>query len=73
MAALPPIERALAILTSPAATFALMAALVWAPATGFPTWPAVARGHIGSSLVITVALGFGVFLFCRAFGAARAG
>jgi hypothetical protein len=71
--ALPSIERALAILTSPAETFTLMAALVWAPATGFPTWPALARGRFGSSLVITVAVGFSVFVFCRALGAARAG
>lgn len=47
--------------TSPAARAALLAAAAWAPVTGFPTWPALARGRVGSTLAISV--GVGVFIF----------
>jgi len=43
-------------LTSPAAAFALAMALLWAPVTGFPTWPALARGRLASTAVITLAV-----------------
>lgn len=46
---------------SPAACAALLAAAAWAPATGFPTWPALARGRVGSTLATSV--GVGVFIF----------
>jgi hypothetical protein len=64
-------EGALSILTSRAAGLGLLAAALWAPATGFPTWPALARGRFGSTLGVTVVVGFGVFTLARAFGAAR--
>ena len=66
-------ERALSILASPAAAFGLVAALAWAPATGFPTWPAFARGRVGSSLGISLAVGLFVFGLTRAVGAAAGG
>ena len=66
-------ERALSILASPAAALGLAAALAWAPATGFPTWPALARGRLGSSLGISLAVGLFVFGFARAVGAAAGG
>ena len=49
-------ERALAAIGSPAAVGALAAALAWAPATGFPTWPALARGRFASTALITAAV-----------------
>jgi|GEM_PF-5345769 len=66
-------ERALAVIDTPAALAGWIAALVWAPATGFPTWPAAARGRLGSTLVISVAVGLCVFLFVRRLGAALGG
>lgn len=56
-------------LTSPAAAFALAMALVWAPVTGFPTWPALARGRLASTAVITLA----VASFAYALAAEAAG
>ena len=49
MATFPSTEWAAAILSSPPALAGLAAALLWAPATGFPTWPALARGRVGST------------------------
>ena len=56
-------------LTSPAAAFALAMALLWAPVTGFPTWPALARGRLASTAVITLA----VASFAYALAAEAAG
>ncbi len=56
-------------LTSPAAAFALAMALLWAPVTGFPTWPALARGRLASTAVITgAAAGFAYALAAEAAG-----
>ena len=49
-------DQAESLLASPAAAAALFAALVWAPATGFPTWPAMARGRYASTLAISAAV-----------------
>ena len=49
-------EQAETLLTSPAAAAALFAALLWAPATGFPTWPAMARGRYASTVAISAAM-----------------
>jgi hypothetical protein len=62
-------SRALSVLTSPAAGFGVLAALVWAPATGFPTWPAVARGRLGCSAAISLIVGLFVYLLAGALGA----
>ena len=57
-------------LTSPAAAFALAMALLWAPVTGFPTWPALARGRLASTAVITLAVAsFAYALAAEAAGA----
>jgi len=48
-------EPLLSSLASPAAGAAVLAAVAWAPATGFPTWPALARGRLGSTLSVAVA------------------
>ena len=56
-------------LTSPAAAFALAMALLWAPVTGFPTWPALSRGRLASTAVITLA----VASFAYALAAEAAG
>jgi hypothetical protein len=44
-------------------------ALLWAPVTGFPTWPALARGRLASTAVITLA----VASFAYALAAEAAG
>ena len=50
-------------LTSPAGAIALAAALVWAPLTGFPTWPALARGRLASTVALTGAFASCAFAF----------
>jgi hypothetical protein len=42
-------------LTSAAAAFAPAMALLWAPVTGVPTWPALAGGRLASTAVIALA------------------
>jgi hypothetical protein len=44
-------------------------ALLWAPVTGFPTWPALSRGRLASTAVITLA----VASFAYALAAEAAG
>lgn len=66
-------ERALAVIDSPAALAGWIAALMWAPATGFPTWPAVTRARLGSTVVISAAVGLCVFLLVERLGAVLGG
>jgi len=49
-------DQAETLLASPAAAAALFAALAWAPATGFPTWSAMARGRYASTVAISAAV-----------------
>jgi hypothetical protein len=55
------VPGSLALLASPAGAAALCAALLWPAATGFPTWPALARGRLASTLGVSVAVGVVVF------------
>jgi hypothetical protein len=66
-------ERAPAILTSPPALAGLPAALILAPATGFPTWPALARGRWGSTVGVSLAVGLFVFAAVQGLTAPMAG
>jgi hypothetical protein len=66
-------EGGLADLTSPAAAFGLCAAALWGPATGYPTWPALARGRLGSTDAVSLAVGVLVFTFARRLAAPAAG
>ena len=66
-------DRMADALASPAGVAGLVAALAWAPATGFPTWPSLARGRLGSTVVISLAVGVLVFLFARRLAAPLAG
>ena len=66
-------ERALTVITSPAAAAALAAAALWGPATGHPTWPALSRGRLASTLAISFAVGWFVFNLVRRAGALAAG
>ena len=50
-------------LSSPAGAIAMAAALVWAPLTGFPTWPALARGRLGSTAAVTASVASFAFAF----------
>ena len=64
--------RALTVMGSPAAVAALAAAL-WGPATGHPTWRAASRGRSALSFAIRLAVGWVVFLQVRRPGALAAG
>jgi hypothetical protein len=66
-------NQAVAILSSPPALAALAAALLWAPATGFPTWPALARGRVGSTAGVSFAVGLFVFAAVQRLTAPAAG
>ena len=54
-------DRAVALLASPAGVAALLAAVAWSPMTGFPTWPALSRGRYASTA--TMSLGVAMFVF----------
>ena len=60
-------------LASPAGVAGVIAALAWAPATGFPTWPSLARGRLASTMAISLAVGVLVFLFARRLAALAVG
>jgi hypothetical protein len=66
-------ERVQALLSSPAVLASVLAALIWAPATGFPTWPAVARGRWGSTVGLSLAVGLFVFAAAQGVTAPTAG
>jgi hypothetical protein len=51
------------VLASPAGVIALAAAVVWAPLTGFPTWPALARGRLAGTIALTGAVASCAFAF----------
>jgi hypothetical protein len=48
-------------LSSPAGVLGVCAAMLWAPAVGNPTWPALARGRWGVTLAISIAVGVAAF------------
>jgi hypothetical protein len=50
-------------LTTPAGAIAFAAALVWAPLTGFPTWPALARGRLAGAVALTGAVASFAFAY----------
>jgi len=64
---------ALDVLTSPAAVAALATALALPAVTGFPTWPALARGRLASTVCPSAAAGAAVFLFVSRLTASAAG
>ena len=51
----------LALLASPAGLAALCAALMWPAVTGFPTWAALSRGRMASTVGVSVVVGLFVF------------
>jgi len=53
------------LITSPAAIAALIAALVWAPLTGFPTLASLSRARFGSTILITIAVAAAAFVLAR--------
>ena len=61
------------LIASPAAMAGLAAAALWAPATGYPTWPAASRGRMASTVAISVSVGWIVFLLVRRAGALASG
>lgn len=64
---------ALILLSSPAAALALMTALSLPAFTGFPTWPALARGRLASTVCPSVAAGVFVYQLVSRLAAPAAG
>ena len=62
----------LATLASPAGLAAMVAAILWAPLTGNPTWPALSRGRLASTVMVSASVGLFVLFFLRYWGAALA-
>lgn len=60
-------------LASPAAVCALAAVFTLPPLTGFPAWPALARGRVASTLCPSLAAGAFVYLFVSRLTAPAAG
>jgi len=58
-------ERIAALLASPAAPIAMVAAVAWAPITGFPTWNAVSRGRFAGTAALCGAIAGVVFIAAR--------
>jgi hypothetical protein len=67
------VDRALLILTSPAAAMALAAGLMFTPAAGPLTWPSLGRGRPGSAVTASFALALLVFLLARLMGVPAGG
>jgi len=65
-------ERAFALLASPAAPIAVLAALAWAPATGFPTWLCLSRARLAGTVLISAAVGCAVFALAQRLAALAA-
>jgi hypothetical protein len=40
----------------------MIAAVVWAPVTGFPTWPAVSRGRFAVTAAVSAAIASVAFI-----------
>ena len=65
-------ERAFALLASPAAPVAVFAALAWAPTTGFPTWVCLSRARFAGTLLISAVVGCTVFVLAERLAALAA-
>jgi hypothetical protein len=55
-------DRVFAVILSPAAPIAVIAAVAWAPATGFPTWPAVSRGRFAGTAAVSAVMASVAFI-----------
>jgi hypothetical protein len=66
-------DRVCAALACPAAPLALIASVAWAPVAGFPTWPALSRGRLSSTLAISVLVGWTAFVLVRRLAVAGGG
>jgi hypothetical protein len=62
-------HRAVQDLSSAAGVLGLCAAALWAPAAGYPTWPALARGRLGMTFAVSAAVGVAVFTLARRLAA----
>ncbi len=60
------------LLASPAGKAGIAAAVLWPPLTGFPTWPALARGRLASTVALSVAVGGAVFVLVQRLAAPAA-
>ena len=62
-----------AVIASPAGVAALAAAVAWPAATGFPTWPALARGRLASTLAVSLGVGALTFVLVQRLAAPGGG
>ncbi len=53
------------LVASAPGTAAIAAALLWGPLTGFPTWPALSRGRMASTVAVSVGIGGVVFVLVQ--------
>ncbi len=53
------------LVASAPGTAAIAAALLWAPIMGFPTWPALSRGRMASTVAVSVGIGGVVFVLVQ--------
>lgn len=66
-------DRVFAVLASPAAPIAMIAAVAWAPVTGFPTWNAISRGRFAVTSAVGAAIGGVAFIAAQHLAALGAG
>ena len=66
-------DRLATALASPAGVAGLAAAVLWGPATGFPTWPAVGRARFASTLATSLAAGLLAFTLVQRLSTLGAG
>jgi hypothetical protein len=66
-------DRVVAALASPAAPIAVIAAVAWAPVTGFPTWPAVSRGRFALTAAVSAAIASVAFVVAGCLAALGGG
>lgn len=62
-------DRFATTLASPAGVAAILAAALWPSATGYATWPALARGRCASTVLASLTVGFFVFTFVQRLAA----
>jgi hypothetical protein len=66
-------DRTVALLASPAAVAALLAAVAWPPNTGLLTWAALSRGRYGNRFGFSLSVAILVFTFVQRLTARAAG
>ena len=66
-------DRLVNALASPATPIAVIAAVAWAPVTGFPTWPAVSRGRFAVTGAVSATIASVAFIVAARLAALGGG